>query len=80
MNEVDKALAIFLLQQGCPPRICYTCENQVWMWKERKNRGFFVCTIHPEAGAVGDEDYCADWVGLADIRRVSESSREKRRA
>jgi len=71
MNEVNKALTLFLVRQGCPPRVCYTCENREWKkhsrWYSPRGLGYFVCKIHPESIAIGDEDRCEDWTLRKDI-------------
>jgi hypothetical protein len=67
MNEMKKAITLFLIKQGFTPRICYTCANRSWekhhRWYSPNGLGFFICNIHPEAIAVGDEDSCDGWRG-----------------
>jgi hypothetical protein len=71
MNEVQKALTLFLLRQDCPPRICYTCENRGWekhsRWYSPNGLGYHYCNVHTNAIAVEDEDHCEDWTQRKDL-------------
>jgi len=58
MTEIDAALCRWLVKQGFPPKICYTCAEETTR-KTRRGRRYGYCDKNN--CAVGQQDNCSAW-------------------
>lgn len=60
MDKVKMALICFLVDQGYPPVMCWTCTHRE-QHTPKRGRGYWICGLQGPKCPVGAEDSCDSW-------------------